>query len=45
MQLAGLHLDYIIKQLQDYNRDPLQTGVKLELIAKDYNKTSCIYSR
>ncbi|MDM8565194.1 c-type cytochrome [Candidatus Halobeggiatoa sp. HSG11] len=43
-RLAGLHPDYIIKQLQDYARDPLQTGVKLEPIARDYSKTPRIYS-
>ncbi len=43
-RLAGLHPNYIIKQLQDYARDPLQTGVKLEPIARDYSKTPRIYS-
>jgi len=43
-RLAGLHPDYIVKQLQDFARDPLQTGVKLEPIARDYSKTPRIYS-
>jgi len=43
-RLAGLHPGYIAKQLQDFARDPMQTGVKLEPIARDYSKTPRIYS-
>lgn len=43
-RLAGLHSSYIIKQLQDFARDPMQVGVKLEPIARDYSKTPRIYS-
>ncbi|HIE01300.1 MAG TPA: c-type cytochrome [Thiotrichaceae bacterium] len=43
-RLAGLHPSYIIKQLQDFARDPMQVGVKLEPIARDYSKTPRIYS-
>lgn len=43
-RLAGLHPSYIIKQLQDFVRDPLPVGVKLEPIARDYSKTPRIYS-
>lgn len=39
-----LHPGYIAKQLQDFARDPMQTGVKLEPIARDYSKTPRIYS-
>ncbi len=43
-RLAGLHPGYIAKQLQDFGRDPMQVGVKLEPIARDYSKTPRIYS-
>lgn len=43
-RLAGLHPNYITKQLQDFARDPMQVGVKLEPIARDYSKTPRIYS-
>ncbi len=43
-RLAGLHPNYIIKQLQDFARDPMSVGVKLEPIARDYSKTPRIYS-
>jgi cytochrome c553 len=43
-RLAGLHPSYIAKQLQDFARDPMQVGVKLEPIARDYSKTPRIYS-
>lgn len=43
-RLAGLHPGYIAKQLQDFARDPMQVGVKLEPIARDYSKTPRIYS-
>jgi cytochrome c553 len=43
-RLAGLHPDYIAKQLQDFARDPMQVGVKLEPIPRDYSKTPRIYS-
>jgi cytochrome c553 len=42
-RLAGLHPGYIAKQLQDFARDPMQVGVKLEPIARDYSKTPRIY--
>jgi len=38
-RLAGLHPDYIFKQLQDFARDPVQTRVALEPISRDYTKT------
>lgn len=43
-RLAGLHPGYIAKQLQDFARDPVQVGVRLEPIARDYSKTPRIYS-
>lgn len=43
-RLAGLHPKYIEKQLRDYQRDPLQVGVALEPIARDYAKTPRIYN-
>jgi len=42
-RLAGLHPDYIRKQLQDFGRDPLDIGVKIDAIARDYTKTPRIY--
>ena len=42
-RLAGLHPDYIAKQLQDFQRDPLDVGVSIEPIARDYSKTPRIY--
>jgi cytochrome c553 len=42
-RLAGLHRDYIAKQLADFSRDPLDVGVKIEPLARDYSKTPRIY--
>ncbi len=42
-RLAGLHPKYIAKQLQDFARDPLDVGVKVDPIARDYEKTPRIY--
>ncbi len=42
-RLAGLHPRYIAKQLQDFARDPLDVGVKVDPIARDYEKTPGIY--
>ena len=42
-RLAGLHRDYIVKQLQDFGREPPRMGVHVEPIARDYNKTPRIY--
>ena len=42
-RLAGQHPDYIAKQLQDYQRDPLDVGVHIEPIARDYSKTPRFY--
>lgn len=42
-RLAGLHPDYIRKQLLDYKRDPVDVRVKLDPIARDYQKTPRIY--
>lgn len=43
-RLAGLHADYIAKQLADYQRDPLEMGVSIEPIARDYSKTPRVYN-
>jgi cytochrome c553 len=43
-RLAGLHPDYIAKQLQDFQRDPLDMGVAIEPIARDYSKTPRVYN-
>lgn len=42
-RLAGLHPDYIRKQLREFSRDPLDIGVKVDAIARDYTKTPRIY--
>ncbi|WP_243725269.1 c-type cytochrome [Candidatus Thiosymbion oneisti] len=42
-RLAGLHPDYIRKQLRDFARNPLDIGVKVDAIARDYTKTPRIY--
>jgi cytochrome c553 len=42
-RLAGLHHDYIAKQLNDFKRDPLDVGVKIEPMTRDYSKTPRIY--
>jgi len=42
-RLAGLHPDYIKKQLEDYARAPLRTRVVLDPIARDYIKTPRTY--
>lgn len=42
-RLAGLHPQYIEKQLHDFRRNPLHTGVAIEPIARDYSKTPRIY--
>jgi len=41
-RLAGLHPQYIEKQLLDFRRDPLRMGVSIEPVARDYNKTVSI---
>lgn len=38
-RLAGLHADYIAKQLRDFARAAPKTGVHFEPIARDYSKT------
>lgn len=38
-RLAGLNLDYLVKQLDDFARDPVQTRVAIDPIARDYSKT------
>ena len=38
-RIAGLPAGYIEKQLHDFARNPLQTGVLLDPIARDYSKT------
>lgn len=38
-RIAGLPAAYIEKQLHDFARNPLQTGVILDPIARDYSKT------
>lgn len=43
-RLAGLNGQYLHKQLDDFARDPLQTRVALEPIARDYTKTPRTYS-
>nr|VFK54827.1 MAG: Cytochrome c553 [Candidatus Kentron sp. TUN]VFK59956.1 MAG: Cytochrome c553 [Candidatus Kentron sp. TUN] len=43
-RLAGLHPEYIVKQLQDFARDPMEVGVVMDPIARDYSKTPRIYS-
>jgi len=42
-RLAGLHPDYMRKQLRDFARDPLDIGVKVDPIARDYTKTPRVY--
>ena len=42
-RLAGLHPKYITKQLYDFARDPLDIGVKVDPIPRDYEKTPGIY--
>lgn len=42
-RLAGLHPQYIEKQLYDFRRDPLKMGVSIEPIARDYSKTPRVY--
>lgn len=42
-RLAGLHPNYIKKQLEDYARDPLNTRAVVEPIARDYVKTPRTY--
>jgi len=42
-RLAGLHPEYIKKQLEDFSRNPLKTRVVLEPIARDYVKTPRTY--
>ncbi|HHZ88801.1 MAG TPA: c-type cytochrome [Chromatiaceae bacterium] len=42
-RLAGLHPTYLVKQLNDFAGDPLDIGVDLEPIARDYVKTPRIY--
>ncbi len=42
-RLAGLHKDYIAKQLRDFARDPLNTRPKIEPAARDYRRTPDLY--
>ncbi len=42
-RLAGLHPRYLAKQLQDFGRDQMDTGVKVDPIARDYQKTPRVY--
>lgn len=42
-RLAGLPSNYIFKQLEDFARNPLNTRVAVDPIARDYNKTPRIY--
>jgi len=42
-RLAGLNAVYLAKQLADFARDPLDVGVKMESISRDYSKTPRIY--
>jgi cytochrome c553 len=42
-RLAGLHAKYVQKQLKDFQRDPLEMGVSIEPVARDYSKTPRIY--
>lgn len=42
-RLAGLHPKYIEKQLRDFKRNPLNMGVAIEPVARDYAKTPRIY--
>jgi len=42
-RLAGLHPDYIKKQLEDYARNPLKTRAAVESIVRDYVKTPRTY--
>jgi len=42
-RLAGLHPDYIFKQLEDFARNPLNTRVALDPIARDYNRTPRLF--
>ncbi len=42
-RLAGLNAAYIKKQLHDFRRDPLEMGVSIEPVARDYNKTPRFY--
>nr|VFK43392.1 MAG: Cytochrome c553 [Candidatus Kentron sp. TC]VFK46031.1 MAG: Cytochrome c553 [Candidatus Kentron sp. TC]VFK57403.1 MAG: Cytochrome c553 [Candidatus Kentron sp. TC] len=43
-RLAGLHPAHITKQLQDFARDPMEVGVVMDPIPRDYSKTPRIYS-
>nr|VFJ96227.1 MAG: Cytochrome c [Candidatus Kentron sp. LFY] len=43
-RLAGLHPDHIAKQLEDFARDPMEVGVVMDPIPRDYSKTPRIYS-
>jgi len=42
-RLAGLHPKYIAKQLRDFAREPLDVGVKVDPISRDYTVTPRIY--
>ncbi len=42
-RLAGLHPKYIAKQLRDFARDPMDIGVKVDPISRDYEKTPRVY--
>nr|VFK15669.1 MAG: Cytochrome c553 [Candidatus Kentron sp. LPFa] len=43
-RLAALHPEHIAKQLEDFARDPMQVGVVMDPIPRDYSKTPRIYS-
>nr|VFK28053.1 MAG: Cytochrome c553 [Candidatus Kentron sp. MB]VFK29380.1 MAG: Cytochrome c553 [Candidatus Kentron sp. MB]VFK74769.1 MAG: Cytochrome c553 [Candidatus Kentron sp. MB] len=43
-RLAGLHPEHIAKQLEDFARDPMEIGVVMDPIPRDYSKTPRIYS-
>jgi len=42
-RLAGLNPNYIRKQLEDFARNPIDVGVKVEAISRDYTKTPRVY--
>ena len=43
-RLAGLHPQYLQKQLQDFSRELPPAGVVIEPVARDYSKTPRIYA-
>ena len=42
-RLAGLHAEYLQKQLHDFARDPMKMGVDIPPIARDYSSTPRFY--